>query len=99
MVDKMQYIRDAIAKGYPDVPNLDSMSDIDVQLEVCRVWEWFNDDYNNKPIYDNESFREAAEPMIKWLNEHANPHSKVTIEQGLAVLYSGEMYESFTVPD
>ena len=38
-----------------------------------------------------QSFKEAAEPLIKWLNENANPHAVVVVEPDNAVLYSGEI--------
>lgn len=37
-----------------------------------------------------ESFEEAAKPLIKWLNENANPHSAIVVDSNSAVLYSGE---------
>ncbi len=37
-----------------------------------------------------ESFEEAAKPLIKWLNESANPHSAIIVDSNSAVLYSGE---------
>ncbi|ENZ8428211.1 hypothetical protein ACHA69_001750 [Klebsiella aerogenes] len=39
---------------------------------------------------NQESFEEAAKPLIKWLNENANPHSAVIVDSNSAVLYSGE---------
>lgn len=38
-----------------------------------------------------QSFEEAAKPLIKWLNENANPHSKVIVDSTSAELVSGEM--------
>jgi len=46
-----------------------------------------------------ESFKQAAEPMVKWLKEHGNPHSLVTIELDGAMLYSGEIGQPFEVQD
>jgi hypothetical protein len=38
-----------------------------------------------------KSFEEAAKPLIKWLNENANPHTKAIVETDGAELVSGEM--------
>lgn len=43
---------------------------------------------NNK--YQYESMHEVAKPVIKWINDHANPHSVIIIDATSAVLYSGE---------
>lgn len=45
----------------------------------------------NAPEYNQESFAAAAEPLIKWLSENANPHAAVIVEPTGAVLYSGEI--------
>lgn len=38
-----------------------------------------------------EEFKKASEPLIKWLNENTDPHSKVIVECDSAELVSGEM--------
>ena len=53
-----------------------------------------------KEIQDRHaSFKKAAEPMVKWLQENGNPHSLVTIEQDGAMFYSGEIGQPFEVQD
>lgn len=42
---------------------------------------------DNKEI----SFAEAANPLIKWLNEYGNPHSMIIVDADRAELFSGEM--------
>jgi hypothetical protein len=36
-----------------------------------------------------ESFKEASEPLIKWLNENADPHCKVIVDTRSAELLQG----------
>ena len=38
-----------------------------------------------------KTFEELAKPLIKWLNENTNPHSKIIIDSTSAELVSGEM--------
>lgn len=38
-----------------------------------------------------ESFEAAAKPLIKWLNDNANPHAVIVVKTDSAVLYSGEV--------
>lgn len=78
------------------------MSPEDIHTEAGRVWEWFNGGHDvphNTGRYDSESFRVAAAPMIEWLNFNANPHTLVTIQQGVAIVHTGEVSEGFAVPD
>lgn len=44
---------------------------------------------NKKPHIDY--FDEAARPLIKFLNEHFNPHTKVIVTPNSAEILSGEM--------
>lgn len=37
-----------------------------------------------------EGLGEAAKPLIKWLNENANPHSIIVVDRNSGTLYSGE---------
>lgn len=39
---------------------------------------------------ESQSFEEAVKPLIKWLNDNANPHAIIVVEVDSAVLYSGE---------
>jgi hypothetical protein len=36
-----------------------------------------------------ESFKEVSEPLIKWLNENADPHCKVIVDNDSAELLQG----------
>ncbi|EMI5415071.1 TPA: hypothetical protein MCG37_004303 [Klebsiella pneumoniae] len=46
---------------------------------------------SEKNRYDCASFEEAAKPLIKWLNENANPHASVTVDCTSAQLLTGEI--------
>jgi len=37
-----------------------------------------------------KSLEEVARPLIKWINDNANPHAIIVIDGSSAVLYSGE---------
>lgn len=39
---------------------------------------------------ESQSFEEAVKPLIKWMNDNANPHAIIVVEVDSAVLYSGE---------
>ncbi|EPJ5099856.1 MAG: hypothetical protein E6997_17485 [Citrobacter sp.] len=39
---------------------------------------------------ESQGFEEAVKPLIKWLNDNANPHAVIVVEVDGAVLYSGE---------
>lgn len=45
-----------------------------------------------KPVFDvaENSFEDLARPLIKWINDNANPHAVILIDATSAVLYSGE---------
>lgn len=45
-----------------------------------------------KSRYDYNSFKSASRPLVKWLNENANPHASVIVEVGGATLYSAESH-------
>lgn len=47
---------------------------------------------SDKPHYDRTSFEDAAKPLIKWLNENANPHASVIVESDGATLYTAEIH-------
>lgn len=36
-----------------------------------------------------EGFKEAAEPMMRWLEQHGHPHMQVVIDSGRAELFEG----------
>ena len=37
-----------------------------------------------------DEFQALCDPLIKWLNDNANPHSKIIVTTGSAELLSGE---------
>ncbi len=37
-----------------------------------------------------EEFKQLSKPLIKWLNENTNPHTKIIIETTGAEVVSGE---------
>lgn len=41
--------------------------------------------------YNRDSFSAAAEPLIQWLNENANPHALVAVNCTSAELFTGEI--------
>jgi hypothetical protein len=41
--------------------------------------------------YDVESFREAVQPLIMWLNENSNYHATVIVDMSRATLLTGKI--------
>ncbi|MGS3448553.1 hypothetical protein ACB376_11175 [Klebsiella electrica] len=41
--------------------------------------------------YSTSSFEDVVKPVIKWLNENANPHALVTVDCTSAQLLTGEI--------
>lgn len=50
------------------------------------------DSQEAKSRYDYNSFKSASKPLVKWLNENANPHATVIVEVDGATLYSAESH-------
>lgn len=50
------------------------------------------DFHEAKSRYDYNSFKSASKPLVKWLNENANPHASVIVEVDGATLYSAESH-------
>ncbi|RDT35873.1 hypothetical protein DXF89_21630 [Enterobacter roggenkampii] len=50
-----------------------------------------------KGRYNYGTFKEASKPLIKWLNENANPHASVIVDCTGAELLTGEI--SFNTKD
>lgn len=44
-----------------------------------------------KGRYNYDTFKEASKPLIKWLNENANPHASVIVDCTGAELLTGEI--------
>lgn len=43
------------------------------------------------PPTESSSFEDVVKPVIKWLNENANPHASVTVDCTSAQLLTGEI--------
>ncbi|UGC97780.1 hypothetical protein PQD17_gp67 [Pantoea phage PdC23] len=39
---------------------------------------------------ETNTFMQLCKPLIKWINDNANPHAIIVIDGTSAVLYSGE---------
>ncbi|WP_301888424.1 hypothetical protein [Bacteroides caecimuris] len=46
-----------------------------------------------------EEFKKAVQPLIEWRNANCDPHEKVVVEMGKAMLISEEMGFTFEVPN
>ncbi len=46
--------------------------------------------------YDQKTFAEAAEPLIKWLNDNACPHASVIVTTTSAELVTSEIVHTTT---
>lgn len=95
----IEYIKQAIGEGYspfiPDIINpnlLCLLHDEAVDYEYRACWRW----YQNYHVSDvnkarSSSFEDVVKPVIKWLNENANPHTSVNIDATSAQLLTGEI--------
>lgn len=95
----IEYIKQAIGEGYspfiPDIINpnlLCLLHDEAVDYEYCACWNW----RQNYQVSDvdkdrSSSFEDVVKPVIKWLNENANPHTSVNIDATSAHLLTGEI--------
>lgn len=52
-----------------------------------------------KELPDMEEFQKEVQPLIEWVNKNCDPHEKVVVEMGRAVLTSEEMGFTFEIPD
>ncbi|QHP80659.1 hypothetical protein EO763_12355 [Pectobacterium odoriferum] len=48
-------------------------------------------DSSTSTVYNAQTFEEAAKPLIKWLNENANPHAYVIVDVTTATLLAAEI--------
>ncbi|HBS8023963.1 TPA: hypothetical protein MAS79_004674 [Klebsiella pneumoniae] len=95
------YIKRAIGEGYQPKLFHDLVSNPDllwelhdgaVDYEYRACWRW----YQNYHVSDvnkarSSSFEDVVKPVIKWLNENANPHTSVNIDATSAQLLTGEI--------
>lgn len=95
----IEYIKQAIGEGYspfiPDIINpnlLWQLHDEAVDYEYCACWNW-RQNYQVSDVNKarSSSFEDVVKPVIKWLNENANPHTSVIIDATSAQLLTGEI--------
>lgn len=95
----IEYIKQAIGEGYspfiPDIINpnqLCLLHDGAVDYEYRACWNWCQN-YHVSDVNKarSSSFEDVVKPVIKWLNENANPHTSVSIDATSAQLLTGEI--------
>ncbi|HGV3475083.1 TPA: hypothetical protein ACNGYY_003470 [Klebsiella quasipneumoniae subsp. similipneumoniae] len=94
----IEYIKQAIGEGYspfiPDIINpnlLCLLHDEAVDYEYRACWNWCqNYHVSDVDKARSSSFEDVVKPVIKWLNENANPHTSVNIDATSAQLLTGE---------
>lgn len=95
----IEYIKQAIGEGYspfiPDIINpnlLCLLHDEAVDYEYRACWNWCQN-YHVSDVNKarSSSFEDVVKPVIKWLNENANPHTSVNIDATSAHLLTGEI--------
>ncbi|VCW92747.1 MULTISPECIES: hypothetical protein [Klebsiella pneumoniae complex] len=95
----IEYIKQAIGEGYspfiPDIINpnqLCLLHDEAVDYEYRACWNWCQN-YHVSDLNKarSSSFEDVVKPVIKWLNENANPHTSVSIDATSAHLLTGEI--------
>ncbi|GKI83903.1 hypothetical protein [Klebsiella variicola] len=97
----IEYIKQAIGEGYqpkichelirnPDL--LWQLHDEAVDYEYRACWNWCQN-YHVSDVNKarSSSFEDVVNPVIKWLNENANPHTSVSIDATSAHLLTGEI--------
>lgn len=47
----------------------------------------------------SEALKEAAKPLIEYVNKHCCPHDIIIVQQGSVELFNGEMVHIFDVPN
>lgn len=97
----IEYIKQAIGEGYQPklfhelVSNPDllwELHDEAVDYEYRACWNWCQN-YHVADVNKarSSSFEDVVKPVIKWLNENANPHTSVNIDATSAQLLTGEI--------
>ncbi len=97
----IEYIKQAIGEGYQPklfhelVSNPDllwELHDEAVDYEYRACWNWCqNYHVSDVDKARSSSFEDVVKPVIKWLNENANPHTSVNIDATSAQLLTGEI--------
>ncbi|HID3662804.1 TPA: hypothetical protein ACXEYZ_005406 [Klebsiella pneumoniae] len=97
----IEYIKQAIGEGYqpkichelirnPDLLWQLHYEAVDYEYRAC--WNWCQN-YHVSDVNKarSSSFEDVVKPVIKWLNENANPHTSVSIDATSAQLLTGEI--------
>ncbi len=95
------YIMQAIGGGYQPksfdkiLSHLDMIWILDDKVLDCEYracWNWCQNYHVSDVDKDrSSSFEDVVKPVIKWLNENANPHTSVSIDATSAQLLTGEI--------
>lgn len=95
----IEYIKQAIWEGYspfiPDIINpnqLCLLHDEAVDYEYRACWNWCQN-YHVSDLNKarSSSFEDVVKPVIKWLNDNANPHASIIVDCTSAELLTGEI--------
>lgn len=97
----IEYIKQAIGEGYQPKLSLElvinpdllwELHDEAVDYEYRACWNWCQN-YHVSDVNKarSSSFEDVVKPVIKWLNENANPHTSVNIDATSAQLLTGEI--------
>ena len=97
----IEYIRQAIGEGYQPKTCDEIISNHDLiwllhdkvlDYEYRACWNWCQN-YHVSDVNKarRSSFEDVVKPVIKWLNENANPHTSVNIDATSAQLLTGEI--------
>lgn len=97
----IEYIKQAIGEGYQPktcdelISNHDLiwlLHDEAVDYEYRACWNWCqNCHVSDVNKARSSSFEDVVKPVIKWLNENANPHASVIVDCTSAQLLTGEI--------
>lgn len=97
----IEYIKQAIGEGYQPKTCDELISNHDLiwllhdkmlDYEYRACWNWCQN-YHVSDVNKarRSSFEDVVKPVIKWLNENANPHTSVSIDATSAQLLTGEI--------
>lgn len=97
----IEYIKQAIGEGYQPKTCDELISNHDLiwllhdkmlDYEYRACWNWCqNCHVSDVNKARSSSFEDVVKPVIKWLNENANPHTSVNIDATSAQLLTGEI--------
>ncbi|UVW51106.1 hypothetical protein NYO12_06135 [Klebsiella variicola] len=94
------YIMQAIGGGYQPKSFNKLLSHLDMiwllhdkvlDYEYRACWNWCQNYHVSDVDKDrSSSFEDVVKPVIKWLNENANPHASAIVDATSATLFTGE---------